>query len=408
MGWHRYAGIGRSSWVLVACQAFYFMGVSIDLTLTAVVGLALAPAPELATLPLATITITGTLCSVGAGLLAGRFGYVRVMITGALFAAAGAALSVFAVSTHSFALLCCGTALVGAYRSTGGYIRYMAADRAPEGKRELAVSFILYGGLLAAVIGPFAATTSADFLGAKYAGAYLMVGVYALLNIPLLLSLRAGDLRPRTAFAAAPLPLSAVRGDRRYLLGLVSLAGAGAMMTMVMAIGPLGSHHAGHSDTISATIVQWHLIGMFGPSIISGSVLARVGPTWTAAIGAALFVAAALAGGLGTAFPNFLLALTLNGIGWNFLYLAGTTFMVRCYPPGRGSRIQATAEGVAAITAVAASLGASTVFVLLGWQGANLPVLVISAALLITLGTIARTTRTPVAPPAQSDAGHTA
>ncbi|MET0135378.1 MAG: hypothetical protein ABW215_17505, partial [Kibdelosporangium sp.] len=190
-GWRQFAGfgVGRSTWILAACQAFYFMGVSIDLTLTAIVGLRLAPTPELATVPLAAITIVGTLCSVGAGLLAGRIGYVAVMIIGALTAAAGAALSVLAVTSGSFVLLCCGTGLVGAYRSTGGYIRYMAADRAPEGQRERALSFILYGGLVAAFAGPFVATTSSEFLGAQYAGAYLMVGVFALTNIPLMLLL---------------------------------------------------------------------------------------------------------------------------------------------------------------------------------------------------------------------------
>ncbi|MET1074876.1 MAG: hypothetical protein ABWY11_19665, partial [Umezawaea sp.] len=180
--------VGRSTWLLVACQAFYFMGVSIDLTLTAIAGLSLAPTPALATLPLAAITIVGTLCSVAAGLLASRFGYIAVMVGGAVTAMVGAVLSVVAVSTHSFWLLCAGTGLVGAYRSTGGYIRYMAADRAPDGQRERALSFILYGGLIAAFAGPFVATTSSDFLGAQYAGAYLMVGVYALANVPLLLA----------------------------------------------------------------------------------------------------------------------------------------------------------------------------------------------------------------------------
>src|ERR1041384_1126220 len=178
-------GPGRSTWLLVACQAFYFMGISIDLTLTAIVGLSLAPTPELATLPLATITTVSMVCSFGAGLLTSRIGYIRVMVIGALAAMAGAALSVIAVTTHSFWLLCVGTALVGAYRSTGGYIRFMAADRAPEGQRERALSFILYGGLVAAFVGPFMATTSSGFFTAQYAGAYFMVGVYAMLNIPL-------------------------------------------------------------------------------------------------------------------------------------------------------------------------------------------------------------------------------
>lgn len=280
-GWRRYVGvgIGRSSWLLVACQTFYFMGISIDLTLTGVVGLALAPTPALATLPLATITIAGTVCSFIAGFLTASIGYVRVMITGAIAAMVGAALSVIAVSTHDFPLLCCGTALVGAYRSTGGYIRYMAADRAPSGQRERVLSFVLYGGLLAAFIGPFVATTSSAFFGAQYAGSYFMVGVYAMLNIPLLLAIRASGVRAKTdGEKPVPVPLAEVRGTRQFITGLLALAGSGAMMTMIMAVGPLGSQHAGHSSSMGATIIQWHLVGMFAPAVFSGNIVARIGP----------------------------------------------------------------------------------------------------------------------------------
>lgn len=199
-GWRRYAGfgIGRSNWLLVAAQTCYFMGTTIDMTLTAIVGLSLAPTPALATVPLASITVVGMFASIAAGLLAGRFGYVRVMIGCALMAVFGAGVSVFAVTTESFLLLCCGTALAGAYRPIGGYIRYMAADRAPAGQRERVLSFVLYGGLVAAFIGPFMATTSAGFFAVRYTGAYMMVGVYAVLIILLLLALRATDVGRRS------------------------------------------------------------------------------------------------------------------------------------------------------------------------------------------------------------------
>jgi MFS family permease len=387
-GWRRYVGvgIGRSTWLLTACQTFYFMGISVDLTLTGIVGLSLAPTPALATLPLAAITIAGSLCAFVAGFLTQRIGYVPVMILGALVAISGAAISVMAVVTRSFPLLCCGTALVGVYRATGGYIRYMAADQAPVGQRERALSFILYGGLVAAFLGPFVATTSSDFFGAKYAGAYLMVGLYAMLNIPLLLAVRASGVKASNQpEKLTPVPLSEVRGTRGFVTGLVALLCAGAMMTMIMAVGPIGSQHAGHSAGLGAAIIQWHLIGMFAPSVVSGVILARIGPIRTAQIGAVLFVAAALCGVSGTWFVNFLLALTFNGIAWNFLYLAGTTLLVRCYPRGRGGRVQAMAEGVGSVTGVTASLSASAVFYLLGWQGTNVPVLAISVVLLVVM-----------------------
>ena len=397
-GWRAFVGqgVGRSTWILAACQAFYFMGVSIDLTLTAIVGLKLAPTPALATLPLAAITIVGTLCSVGTGLAASRIGYIAVMIAGAVTAAVGAALSVAAISTGSFWLLCCGTGLVGSYRSTGGYIRYMAADRAPDGQRERALSFILYGGLVAAFAGPFVAISSSDLFGAQYAGAYMMVGLFALTNVPLMLSLRAGRLRPKAgAEKLMPVPLSSVKRSSDFYSGLFALAGAGALMTMIMAVGPIGGFVCGLSSHEGAAIIQWHLVGMFAPAIISGNVLSKMGPRWTGMIGAGFFAAGAVSGVMGTTFVNFLLALSINGIGWNFLYLAGTTFLVRSYPPGRGGRIQAVAEGLGQFTGVLASLTASSVFVLLGWEGTNWPVLGVSLTLMLCLLIASRSAATP-------------
>ncbi|TDV49761.1 MFS transporter [Actinophytocola oryzae] len=392
-GWRRYVGvgIGRSTWLLTACQTFYFMGITVDLTLTGIVGLSLAPTPALATLPLAAITIAGSLCAFFAGFLTQRIGYVPVMVLGALVAITGSGLSVMAVVTGSFPLLCCGTAMVGVYRATGGYIRYMAADQAPPGQRERALSFILYGGLAAAFVGPFVATTTSNLFGAQYAGAYLMVGLYAMLNIPLLLAVRANGVKATNQpEKLTPVPLSDVRGTRRFITGLVALLCAGSMMTMIMAVGPIGNQHAGHSASAGAVIIQWHLVGMFAPSIVSGVILARIGPVRTAQIGAVLFLAAALCGVSGTWFVNFLLALTFNGIAWNFLYLAGTTLLVRCYPRGRGGRVQAMAEGVGSVTGVTSSLSASTVFYLLGWQGTNVPVLTISVVLLVVMTLAAR------------------
>jgi MFS family permease len=394
--WKQFFGarVGRSTWILTACQAFYFAGISVDLTLTAVVGLALAPTPALATAPLAAISIVGMLCSVGTGLIAARIGYVAVMIAGACLAIAGAFLSMVAIATGTFWLLCCGTGLVGAYRATGGYIRYMAADRAPAGQRERALSFILYGGLVAAFAGPFVATSTAGLFGELYVGSYLMVGVFALLNIPLMLLLRAGSVRPKEKVdRLVPVRLAEVWRTREFLAGILALLSAGALMTMVMAVGPLGNHEAGHSAAMGATIVQWHLVGMFAPAIFSGHVLARIGPRWTGVIGAGLMAAAAIAGVLGTDFVNMLLALALNGIGWNFLYLAGSTLIVRCYPPGRGGRVQAAAEGMGSVTGVLSSLSASTVFVLLGWQGTNWPVLGLAAVVLFCMLAVARSDR---------------
>jgi MFS family permease len=391
--------LGRSTWILTACQALYYAGVSVDLTLTAIVGLMLAPAPELATIPLATISVTGTLCSVGAGVLSARIGYPRVMILGAMLAIVGGVLSALAIQADSFWLLCLGTGFVGAYRSTGGYIRYMAADLAPAGHRDEALSFILYGGLIAAFAGPFAATASAHVIEPEYTAAYLLVALFSLCSIVLIAFLPAKASRSEAVkdvsgggedADSSPRPIASVIHSADFRLGLIALAGAAALMTMVMAMGPLASHEAGHSMSDGAFMIQWHMVGMFAPAIISGHVMTRIGPHHTGVIGATILGVGAAFGILGTDVWILVLSLALNGIGWNFLFLAGTSLVVRTYPAGRGGRIQSVAEGVASVSGVAASLSASTLFVWLGWRGTNGPVLLCAIALLLSIAIVGR------------------
>jgi MFS family permease len=391
--------VGRTTWLLTVCQTLYFATVSIDLTLTGVVGLHMAPSLALATLPLAMITIVGTAGAVLAGLLTHRLGYPTVMVLGAVAAIGGGALSTFAVTVDSFPLLCAGTGLVGLYRATGGYIRFMAADLAPAGKRERALSFILFGGLIAAFAGPFLATASVDLLPAAYAGPYLAVTVLAAATIPPILivgrrKLPVGEQQE----AQPPVPLRTVARSGDFLTALLVLTIAGAGMTMTMAVGPIGSESAGHSMHQGASIIQWHLVAMFAPSIFSGALMERIGRRGTALAGCVLLISGALAGATGTAYLNFLLALALNGVGWNLLFVSGSAYLIRCYPPGRGGRIQAVVEGVSSAATVLASLFASTIYQAFGWRGSNVPLLVLGP-LLIVLVSLAGRPGSPAAAP---------
>lgn len=373
---------GRSTWILMICQALYFASISIDLTLTGIVGLKLAPSPSLATLPLAMIVIVGTAGSVLAGLLVQRIGYQAVVAGGAVAAVIGGGLSVLAVQQNSFALLCAGTGVVGLYRATGSYLRYMAADCAPDGQRQRALSFILAGGLIAAFVGPLLATRSAHWFAAEYAGSYAVIAVLAVLSIPLVLTVRMKvHVEAGTGQKLTPVPIQAVRSSRTFQSGLLALAISGGVMTMIMAIGPIGSQHAGHSMAMGASIIQWHLVAMFAPSVFTGALLERIGARWTAWLGAITLAAGALAGVHGSAYPNFLIALVLNGLGWNLLYTAGSSMMIQCYPAGRGGRIQAVAEGVGTGTAVVSSLTASAIFYAVGWRGASIAPLLLGLLL---------------------------
>jgi MFS family permease len=388
---------GRDIWILTACQFFYYVGTSVDLTLTAIVGLRLAPTVLLATAPLAAMTTVSIAASYLAGILSVRFGQPIVLATGALVAVAGGLVSVRAVQLHEFGLLCVGTGMVGLYKSTGGYIRYLAADRAAPDGRERAVSTVLVGGVAAAIIGPIAATASSSLFPTMFAGSYLLVSCSALPVTVLVLVLRSrgpgpvGSGRVGSGPAQATAPKgSAVRvrtvartADFRAALTLLVICQG--VMTLMMAMGPLANAEANNSMDMGTVMIQLHLVGMFAPSLVSGRLVVRWGPRIIGIGGLLVLVAGTIIGSLGTAGWELMAALGLIGVGWNFMYVAGTAFAVRCYPQGRGGRVQAVMEGVSNSFAGLASLSASTMLAVLGWPLTNgiVTALLIAGALFI-------------------------
>lgn len=204
-------------WILTACQFLYYGGLSVDLTLTAIVGLSLAPTVALATVPLTAMSVTAMAASYYAGTLSARFGHRRMLIVGGLAATVGGLVTMTAIMAHSFVWMCVGTAIVGLYKATGGYFRYLAADRAPDGQRTRALSLVLLGGVAAAAIGPWAATSASHLFSTMYAGSYLMVTVLAAAVVVLMLWLRPVPIGARPdapqAVGAAPTSPSSQTSD---------------------------------------------------------------------------------------------------------------------------------------------------------------------------------------------------
>jgi MFS family permease len=383
--------------LLALCQALYQMGVSVDLTLTALVGLSLAPDMALATLPLTLITVVGAIGSAAVGALVPRFGYRTVMLAGATAEAIGGMTSAIAVQEHSFPLLCLGTSLVGLHKASGAYYRYQAADRARSDRRARALATVLAGGVAAALIGPFAATSSRNLLSTEFAGSYLIVAAVGVLILPLIWllgpigteSFRRSSARPRTGPTSTASPPGAVAPaspwrpalrTASFRDGFAALAYGGFAMTLLMAIGPMGNMAAGNTVTQGAMIIQWHMVGMFAPSWFTGRLATRYGPRRIAVAGGLVLLAGTSVGASGSAVGLLMVGLGLVGVAWNLLYVAGSSFIIRCYEQGRGSKIQSVVEGSTAGLSAIASLSASTVFEHFGWTGANLAMLVLSLA----------------------------
>lgn len=379
---------------LIAAQACYYMIVSIDLTLTGLVGMALAPTPALMTLPLSLIVVVGTACSYLAGHAAARFGYRPVMAVGASTAIAGGILAAAAVATESFVLFCIGTALTGGYRAVGGFLRFVASEHAPPDQRERALALVMYGGIVAAAVGPFAAVAASEATEQPFVGSCVVIAILGF--VALLLAM---TMPPATGgHTESSKPAIQIRdrlGNPQFQQALLVLAGSGLVMTLVMAAGPLASEHAGHGLATGATMIQWHLVGMFAPSVLSALFLKRYGIGKTNIAGGMIMA-------LGCALGVFIdtgwamtVTLTLVGLGWNVLFVAGSALLLRSYPQGRGTKLQGFSEGTTAAFSAIGAFAAAGLLQSMGWVGVNVLAVSITVAVLILLAWSNSRTRRP-------------
>lgn len=309
-------------------------------TTAALIGSTLAADKSLATLPLALLQLATMLTTIPAALLLKRWGRKLGFMAGVLVGLSGAGLGVYAIFTGSFVLFSFATLLYGIFNGFVGYYRFVAADVATEAFRSRAISFVIAGGILAALIGPELAIWTKDWLPATFAGGLVAI---ALLQILTLLLLSAIDLPPSQqkhqeygrrlgAIAQQPVFIVAVLG---------SMIGYG-VMALLMTATPLAMIAVHHPFHTAASVIQWHVLGMFTPSLFTGYLIARFGVLTIILTGIffnGLCVAINLAG---TNAPHFFGALLLLGIGWNFMFIGSTTLLTEAYTPTERPKTQAT------------------------------------------------------------------
>ena len=331
----------KTVFLLALCQALAMTGSIVLFTTAALIGSTLAADKSLATLPLALLQLATMLTTIPAALLLKRWGRKLGFMAGVLVGLSGAGLGVYAIFAGSFVLFSVATLLYGIFNGFVGYYRFVAADVATEAFRSRAISFVIAGGILAALIGPELATWTKDWLPATFAGGFVAI---ALLQIVTLLLLSAIDLPPLSQqkhqdygrklreIAQQPVFIVAVLG---------SMIGYG-VMALLMTATPLAMIAVHHPFHTAASVIQWHVLGMFTPSLFTGYLIARFGVLTIILTGIffnGLCIAINLAG---TNAPHFFGALLLLGIGWNFMFIGSTTLLTEAYTPTERAKTQAT------------------------------------------------------------------
>ena len=371
----------RSAMVLSACQALYTASFSIDLTFTGIVGYQLADDKSLATLPFVSITIAAASVTVFASLLMQRVGRKTGFMVGACFATIGSLISIIAIYRHDFWLFCLGTASVGVFQAFAQYYRLAAADSVDPPWKGTAISVVLSGGVVAAIFGPLLAVWSQTlFAPVMFAGSYAVVTVMGLVSIAVLAVLLPDMEQPaqaQTRDGGASRSLNEIVIQPDYLAAVSNNAFGYAVMMLAMTITPLAAVACGHGTLDGANIIEWHLVGMFAPSFFSGWLIGRVGVGYVLLLGISLSALCSILVLTDTHLITFYIALLCLGVGWNFMYVGGTTLLTRSYKPSDRTKAQAFSEFATYGATAIASLAAGQILARYGWHVVNIILLVL-------------------------------
>lgn len=351
-----------------------YSGMSLVVATSSLVGFTLAEDKSLATLPFAGQLLATMLTSIPAAALMSRVGRRLAFQLATLLGMAGGALCTAAIVYGLFPLFFVGSICLGMFIGFGNYYRFAAADAVAPEHKSRAIGYVMTGGIVAAFIGPNLANLTRDALGsAAFAGSYAsLIGLYVL-SLSALLFFRPPPLRSpaeRNAEGTGR-PLSVIAVQPRLVVAVMCGALGYAVMTFVMTATPLAMQHYGHVFSDTSFVIQWHVLGMFAPSFFTGHIIARIGVLKTLALGAAAVLACVMINLTGQAVGHFWIALTLLGLGWNFLFIGATTLLTETYKPAETFKTQALNDFIVFSTVAAASLSAGAIHHHYGWQTIN-------------------------------------
>jgi len=376
----------RNVLLLAVCQALYISGTSLMIATAPLIGQMLADDPGWATFPLAAHHGGVMTATIPASLLMRRIGRRAGFMLAAVIGAAGALIAVQALYDQSYWGFCLGVFVVGWFNGFAVFYRFAAADTASPDFRPKAISLVLAGGLLAAVIGPELAKHTLHWLDpVVFAGSYLsLIGLYALsfclvafVRIPTLSAEeRRHSGRPLLEILRQPACIAAI---------LASAIGYGSM-SLVMTSTPLAMQFCGFDFSDSASVIQLHIVGMYLPAFFTGHLVSRFGARPIIVAGVALIALCAAVALSGVGFAHFAAALFLNGVGWNFMFVGGSSLLTEVHTPSEKAKLQGFNDFVVFAAIAASAMFSGRIFEDFGWDWLNIGILpMMAAALLATL-----------------------
>lgn len=364
--------MNKNLWLLALCQGLFLTNNVVFIAINGLVGLQLAPYGWMATLPVMGYVVGGALST---GLVARtqrRWGRRVSFQIGLAVAVGSALLCAWAAFAHQFWLLCAATVVAGYYSANGQLYRFAAAELAPPAFREKAVSLVLAGGLLGAVAGPNLANHTRNLLAAPFAGAYMALVLVGLLSMLLMAFVRFPAVVQVAGGAASQgRPLGALLREPAFFVATLGAALGYGVMNLLMAATPLAMQVCGYDFADAAFVLEWHVIGMFAPGFFTGHLIKRFGVLAVMGVGVLLTAACVAVALAGVEIAHFTVALTLLGVGWNFLFTGSTTLAMQAYRPEEKDRAQAAINFCVFATMALTSFASGALVTTQGWTLLN-------------------------------------
>jgi MFS family permease len=364
--------MNKNLWLLAVAQGLFLTNNVVFIAINGLVGFSLAPAGWMATLPVMGYVVGGALST---GLVArsqARWGRQVSFQLGLLVALVSALMCAAALALGSFWLLVLATVVAGYYSANGQLYRFAAGELAAPAFREKAVSLVLAGGLIGAVVGPNLANHTREGLGQPFLGAYLALAAVALLSMLVMAGIQFPKAAPRTAGQSTGRPLGHIVRQPVFLVATIGAALGYGVMNLLMAATPLAMQVCGMPFSDAALVLEWHVIGMFAPGFFTGHLIKRFGVLSIMGLGVALnalCIAIALSG---QDLHQFLIALFLLGVGWNFLFTGSTTLAMQAYRPEEKDKAQAAINFFVFATMALTSFASGALVTTQGWTLLNL------------------------------------
>jgi MFS family permease len=392
----------RNVWVLVAAQAILGAQMPMIFTIAGLAGQTLASNACWATLSISIMVVGSMMSATPLSSIMQKYGRRVGFLIGTASGAIGAAIGAYGLYTHSFPVFLLGALFSGTYMSAQGFYRFAAADTATEAFRPKAISWVMAGGLLSAIIGPQLVKVTSMAFVVPFMGTYLAVIVLNILgsflflglNIPKPAAPKIGEARGRTRWELIRTP--------RIAVAVICATVSYALMNLVMTSSPMAVVGCGFTTSNAADVVTVHVLAMYIPSFFTGHLIARFGVEKIIAIGLVILAGAGAVALTGFELPNFFAALVLLGIGWNFGYIGATTMITGAHTVQERGRMQGLNDLLVFGGVTMASLSSGGLMncsggsVHEGWAAVNMamvPFLVLAGGALIWLAMQPKETR---------------